>query len=162
MQRKRKIDVDDNMSNDDKKKKGSRFSPRDSPQPSNSNPNPITDKAEPKSEERNKINKYTGTLFSNRFWTILEKRKKLPVWEYFEEFQAMVKEHQVVVLVGETGSGKTTQIPQWCTELGLSNKHVACTQPRRVAAMSVAQRVAGRDGREARERGWVLHPVRGL
>ena len=54
----------------------------------------------------------------------------------------MVREHQVVVLTGETGSGKTTQIPQWCTELGLANKQVACTQPRRVAAMSVAQRVA--------------------
>lgn len=50
------------------------------------------------------------------------------------------------MLVGETGSGKTTQIPQWCLEWitgrYTSKKAVACTQPRRVAAMSVAQRVS--------------------
>lgn len=54
-----------------------------------------------------------------------------------------MKEHQAFVLVGETGSGKTTQIPQWCLETRVDKrKCVACTQPRRVAAMSVAQRVA--------------------
>ena len=142
MERKRKIEVEE-----DSRRKGSRFSSRDSDN-SIANIEAVSkqihiSKTESKPmEDRNKINKYTGTLFSNRFWAILEKRKKLPVWEYFEEFQSMVKQQQVVVLVGETGSGKTTQIPQWCTELGLSNKHVACTQPRRVAAMSVAQRVA--------------------
>ncbi len=48
------------------------------------------------------------------------------------------------VLVGETGSGKTTQIPQWCVDFMRysTKKAVACTQPRRVAAMSVATRVA--------------------
>ena len=54
------------------------------------------------------------------------------------------------MLVGETGSGKTTQIPQWCVDYALTipvasgqkRRNVACTQPRRVAAMSVAQRVA--------------------
>ena len=46
------------------------------------------------------------------------------------------------MLVDDTGFGKTTQIPQWYAELGLANKHVTCTQPRRVTAMSVAQRVA--------------------
>ena len=48
------------------------------------------------------------------------------------------------VLVGETGSGKTTQIPQWCVDFMRfsTKKGVACTQPRRVAAMSVAARVA--------------------
>lgn len=53
-------------------------------------------------------------------------------------------------MVGETGSGKTTQIPQWCVDFAMSlplsagqkRRGVACTQPRRVAAMSVAQRVA--------------------
>lgn len=47
-------------------------------------------------------------------------------------------------MVGETGSGKTTQIPQWCVDFSkrLGKKTVACTQPRRVAAMSVAQRVS--------------------
>jgi HrpA-like RNA helicase len=88
------------------------------------------------------VNKYTGKPFSARFWQILSKRKGLPVWEYYKQFMDLVHENQVVVLVGETGSGKTTQIPQWLTELHGSKKKVACTQPRRVAAMSVAQRVA--------------------
>jgi pre-mRNA-splicing factor ATP-dependent RNA helicase DHX15/PRP43 len=58
----------------------------------------------------------------------------------------LLNTHQCVVLVGETGSGKTTQIPQWSVEFASvtagKSKGVACTQPRRVAAMSVAQRVA--------------------
>jgi len=56
----------------------------------------------------------------------------------------LLSQHQCIVLVGETGSGKTTQIPQWCVEYSRSigTKGVACTQPRRVAAMSVAQRVS--------------------
>jgi len=59
----------------------------------------------------------------------------------------MVQKHKCVVLVGETGSGKTTQIPQWLVEMTQlkdksDRKCVSCTQPRRVAAMSVAQRVA--------------------
>jgi pre-mRNA-splicing factor ATP-dependent RNA helicase DHX16 len=74
---------------------------------------------------------------------ILEGRKKLPVYPYREEFLAAVKDHQVLILVGETGSGKTTQIPQYLHEIGYSELgKIGCTQPRRVAAMSVAARVA--------------------
>jgi pre-mRNA-splicing factor ATP-dependent RNA helicase DHX15/PRP43 len=56
----------------------------------------------------------------------------------------MVQEHQTTILVGETGSGKTTQIPQFMLDSGcdVHGKMIACTQPRRVAAMSVARRVA--------------------
>uniref|UniRef100_A0A8C5ERC5 RNA helicase n=1 Tax=Gouania willdenowi TaxID=441366 RepID=A0A8C5ERC5_GOUWI len=65
---------------------------------------------------------------------------------YKENFSDIITRHQSFVLVGETGSGKTTQIPQWCVDMvrGLPGpkRAVACTQPRRVAAMSVAQRVA--------------------
>ena len=55
-----------------------------------------------------------------------------------------MNEYQTLILVGETGSGKTTQIPQFLIEAGFAqkNKAIACTQPRRVAAMSVAQRVS--------------------
>ena len=61
-----------------------------------------------------------------------------------EEFIKLFKKSQCIVLVGETGSGKTTQITQWCIDNNPLNKGglVACTQPRRVAAMSVATRVA--------------------
>ncbi len=55
----------------------------------------------------------------------------------------MIHKNQTTILVGETGSGKTTQIAQFISEAGYTNtgKMVACTQPRRVAAMSVARRV---------------------
>ncbi|XP_064383734.1 putative pre-mRNA-splicing factor ATP-dependent RNA helicase PRP1 isoform X2 [Halichondria panicea] len=92
------------------------------------------------------FNKYTGRPFSAKFWAILDKRKNLPVWDYYTKFMELVKDNRVVVLVGETGSGKTTQIPQWLAEMSQElkgkGKLVGCTQPRRVAAMSVAQRVA--------------------
>ena len=76
--------------------------------------------------------------------TLAEVRKSLPVYAYREEIIAAVKEHQVLIIVGETGSGKTTQVPQYLYEAGLceGNKKIGCTQPRRVAAMSVAARVA--------------------
>jgi len=74
---------------------------------------------------------------------ILAGRKKLPVYPYRDEFLAAVKSEKVLILVGETGSGKTTQIPQFLHEVGYSELgKIGCTQPRRVAAMSVAARVA--------------------
>ncbi|XP_038071105.1 putative pre-mRNA-splicing factor ATP-dependent RNA helicase PRP1 isoform X2 [Patiria miniata] len=94
------------------------------------------------------INPYNMTPYSMRYHTILAKRRTLPVWEYKTKFMEMLDKYKVMVLVGETGSGKTTQIPQWCVEYVRSKfamsskKAVACTQPRRVAAMSVAQRVS--------------------
>lgn len=70
-------------------------------------------------------------------------RKRLPVYPYRDEFLAAVREHNVIVVVGETGSGKTTQLPQFLHEVGYTKLgKVGCTQPRRVAAMSVAARVS--------------------
>ncbi|PRP78752.1 putative pre-mRNA-splicing factor ATP-dependent RNA helicase-like [Planoprotostelium fungivorum] len=83
-----------------------------------------------------------GKGYSQRYYEILEKRTKLPVWEQREQFFQLMANNQVLVFVGETGSGKTTQIPQFCLDLLKGNQVVACTQPRRVAAMSVAKRVA--------------------
>ncbi|KAM9985810.1 hypothetical protein ACTFIZ_002108 [Dictyostelium cf. discoideum] len=75
--------------------------------------------------------------------TIQEVRKSLPVYPYREQLIDAVREYQVLIIVGETGSGKTTQIPQYLHEAGFSKTgKIGCTQPRRVAAMSVAARVA--------------------
>jgi len=76
--------------------------------------------------------------------TIEETRKSLPIYQFRDDILAAVKEHQVLIIVAETGSGKTTQLPQYLHEAGYTENgmKVGCTQPRRVAAMSVAARVA--------------------
>ncbi|KAJ2758066.1 DEAH-box ATP-dependent RNA helicase prp43, partial [Coemansia nantahalensis] len=87
----------------------------------------------------------TGRAFSQKYKNILAKRRELPVNKQRQKFLDLVHGNQFLVLVGETGSGKTTQIPQYLTLDMLpqvEGKMIACTQPRRVAAMSVAQRVA--------------------
>ncbi|KAI0913999.1 P-loop containing nucleoside triphosphate hydrolase protein [Ustulina deusta] len=79
-----------------------------------------------------------------RALSIQETRKSLPIYKYRDEFIAAIEQYQILVLVGETGSGKTTQLPQYLHEAGYTKDglKVGCTQPRRVAAMSVAARVA--------------------
>lgn len=77
-------------------------------------------------------------------------RKNLPVYQYRSELIELIKNHEVVMIVAETGSGKSTQIPAYLHEAGvvLSREKqrlgatIAVTQPRRVAAMTVAKRVA--------------------
>ncbi|KAK1696880.1 hypothetical protein QYE76_013577 [Lolium multiflorum] len=73
-----------------------------------------------------------------------DERKNLPVYKFKDDLLKAIEEYQVLIIVGETGSGKTTQIPQYLHEAGYTakGKKIACTQPRRVAAMSVAARVA--------------------
>src|SRR5690606_7414778 len=67
----------------------------------------------------------------------------LPVSEKREEIAEAIRNNQVVVIAGETGSGKTTQIPKICLELGLGYKGlIGHTQPRRLAARAVAERIA--------------------
>lgn len=90
------------------------------------------------------MNPLTNTPYSQRYQNLYKKRIALPVFEYQADFMRLLSLHQCIVLVGETGSGKTTQIPQWCVDFAVSKgrKGVSCTQPRRVAAMSVAQRVS--------------------
>lgn len=76
--------------------------------------------------------------------SILDTRRSLPVFSYRDELLQAVEDYQTIIIVGETGSGKTTQIPQYLAEAGFTKdgKKIGCTQPRRVAAMSVAARVS--------------------
>ncbi|CAE7148577.1 unnamed protein product [Rhizoctonia solani] len=76
--------------------------------------------------------------------SIDQTRKSLPIYTYREQLLEAIETHQVLIVVAETGSGKTTQLPQYLHEAGYTKGglKVGCTQPRRVAAMSVAARVA--------------------
>ena len=73
----------------------------------------------------------------------------LPIAAHADEIADLIKHHQVVVVAGETGSGKTTQLPKICLALG--RRQIAHTQPRRIAARSVAERVAEEMGVELGE-----------
>lgn len=87
----------------------------------------------------------------DRAWREMQQqRKRLPVFERRDELLQAIDENQIIIVQGETGCGKTTQIPQYLHESGYTKtemkhgetKMVGCTQPRRVAAMSVAARVS--------------------
>ena len=68
---------------------------------------------------------------------------ELPISARAEEITAAIQANQVVILAGETGSGKTTQLPKMCLAAGRGTRgRIACTQPRRVAALSISRRVA--------------------
>ncbi|XP_029312987.1 ATP-dependent RNA helicase DHX8-like [Cottoperca gobio] len=75
--------------------------------------------------------------------SILQQRECLPIFKLKEELVQAVHDNQILIVVGETGSGKTTQITQYLAEAGYTSRgKIGCTQPRRVAAMSVAKRVS--------------------
>ena len=78
--------------------------------------------------------------------------EELPVSERREDIMNAIRDNQVVIIAGETGSGKTTQIPKMCLELGLGEKGlIGHTQPRRLAARSVAERIAEELGQKIGE-----------
>ncbi len=81
---------------------------------------------------------------SKKSWSFrIEYPPELPISARADEIVAAIRDNQVLVLAGETGSGKTTQIPKLCLVAGRGEHgRIACTQPRRVAASSVARRVA--------------------
>jgi pre-mRNA-splicing factor ATP-dependent RNA helicase DHX15/PRP43 len=122
--RKRRIDIDGDTTTTTKKKK-SRWG--DEP------------------EKDTSTNPLNGKPYSKQYYDILKVRKTLPVYQFIDELADTVRSNQVVVVEGQTGSGKTTQIPSALLEKGFGgspHQLIACTQPRRVAAMSVAKRVA--------------------
>jgi len=97
-------------------------------------------------QQESGINRWTGLPYSARYYSILETRLKLPVYQFKDKLIETVRNNQIVVVEGQTGSGKTTQIPAFLVDAGgfvtPGSTAVACTQPRRVAATSIAARVA--------------------
>lgn len=67
-------------------------------------------------------------------------QKNLPIYQYRDRIVELVRLHSVVVVAGDTGCGKSTQVPQYLLSAGFN--HVACTQPRRIACISLAKRVS--------------------
>ncbi|CUS14489.1 unnamed protein product [Tuber aestivum] len=90
--------------------------------------------------------------------SIKEQRESLPVFKLRNSLIKAVLENQLLIVVGDTGSGKTTQMTQFLAEAGFANDGmIGCTQPRRVAAMSVAKRVAEEVGcRVGQEVGYTI------
>ncbi|GAA6074363.1 probable ATP-dependent RNA helicase DHX35, partial [Tachysurus ichikawai] len=80
--------------------------------------------------------------------SVEKQRQKLPVFKHRNNILYMLESFQTVVILGETGSGKSTQVPQYLLEAGWAaeGKVIGVTQPRRVAATSVAARVAEERG----------------
>ncbi|KAG4402063.1 hypothetical protein AAZX31_02G112300 [Glycine max] len=90
------------------------------------------------------------TQFSERRQKIIQQRKSLPITPVEKRLVEEVRKHDVLIIVGETGSGKTTQIPQFLFDAGFcrDGRVIGITQPRRVAAVTVAKRVAEECGVE--------------
>lgn len=89
------------------------------------------------------LKKNAGASDFSKSKTLREQREYLPAFAVREELMRVIGDNQVVIVVGQTGSGKTTQLTQFLYEEGYSKfGMIGCTQPRRVAAMSVAKRVS--------------------
>jgi len=103
MERKRRLDVDGSTSGN---KKAKDEAPAAAATATNSGSTTSTLKP------GHKMNPHTALPYTPRYFELFRKRIGLPVWEYQEKFLDLLNKHQTICLVGETGSGKTTQIPQ--------------------------------------------------
>ncbi|KAI8051525.1 P-loop containing nucleoside triphosphate hydrolase protein [Syncephalis plumigaleata] len=96
-------------------------------------------------QEMHRLIRHNQSTFSYR--TIMHERQQLPVYQFREQILASIQANSVVLLVGDTGCGKTTQVPQYIVEHALRSNpdrrcQVICTQPRRISAISISQRVS--------------------
>ena len=113
-------------------------------------PNPNGAAEEGKANQNSKFAEYvkkgeTGQSDFSRSKSLREQREYLPAFAVREELLRVIRDNQVTIVVGQTGSGKTTQLTQFLYEDGYAAAGagiIGCTQPRRVAAMSVAKRVS--------------------
>ena len=105
-------------------------------------PNMMNDKDMPE-WKKHIIGGSKGSYGRKTSMSILEQRQSLPIYKLKDELIRAINDNQILIVVGETGSGKTTQMTQYIAEAGFTMRgKIGCTQPRRVAAMSVAKRVA--------------------
>ncbi|AAS52144.1 ADR224Wp [Eremothecium gossypii ATCC 10895] len=95
-------------------------------------------------DNKGTCDKTSSQVSRQSFEDIQAQRRTLPVYEVKSQLLQVIRDNQVTVIIGETGSGKTTQLAQYLHEDGFCRlgKQIGVTQPRRVAAMSVAERVA--------------------
>lgn len=96
-----------------------------------------------KNDFKQHVKKNEGQSLFSKGKSLKEQREYLPAFAVREKLLQVIRDNQVIIVVGQTGSGKTTQLTQFLYEDGYA-KHglIVCTQPRRVAAMSVAKRVS--------------------
>ncbi|CCG84012.1 protein of unknown function [Taphrina deformans PYCC 5710] len=95
------------------------------------------------------LKKSAGSSSFSRTKSLAQQREYLPAFAVREQLLSVIRDNQVIICIGETGSGKTTQLTQFLREDGYSKYGlIGCTQPRRVAAMSVAKRVSEEMGVE--------------
>jgi len=96
-----------------------------------------------------KVDQEGGKTDFSKKKTLKQQREFLPVYAVRQQLLQLIRDNSVIIVVGETGSGKTTQLTQYLHEDGYTKYGmVGCTQPRRVAAMSVAKRVSDEIGTE--------------
>lgn len=100
-------------------------------------------------EDERIVESFLKKTYEPRYIQMLRNRRNLPAWNLMKEILSKINSNQVIVISGETGCGKSTQVPQFILDNWLANypnekQHVeiVCTQPRRISALGVAERVA--------------------
>ena len=111
-------------------------------------PAPVSHRQQVLREEESQQSEIAVAPFNFTNAPLAQQRLLLPIYKHKRQILYAIEKHHVVVIVGETGSGKSTQMLQYLYENGWADRgfQVVCTQPRRIAAQTLAQRVADEVG----------------